>query len=664
MSFLNPGLLFGLFALAVPFIVLLLFRKKIELHFAAYEWMAKASVKKHKQNWLDDLLKLLAKLLLLLLLVLLMARPTFTGAGGGRRLVVIDTTPSMATVMENGTRLSRAQEMARSFLEEADGSSAVAAFDGTLTPLAPLSDSPDPTVVETAALTGNTGGFEDFITSLLALENLSATPEVVFFTDAQRADFQDPAAIRRLLEPLAPTRIVLVPVDSREDVANLGITRLEPPGEGYMPGRANALQVTVRNFSNQPADSLPVVLKIGERIQDRVTLTLPPGAEQTVDLLVSTPPGTSEAITVELPPDLYPPDDVWNLVADPPSRLRVLAVAPAPGEEPFEYDIFFRSALRAYVPDTHLVYQQVRPPQLLTLRLRNYDVVATFGVDLAAGGAIPAALASYVEDGGALLAFVPPDSSGSWQGLEWDAAPEEQEAAVPDPERLADGILEFMTAPELDASRIRFLRFTTFRAPEAEGLLYLEDQPDPVVVGIERGRGRMAVAGFMPYTGHTDLIYNPNFVQTGMRLLRRTLPESGIRSYTGRELAHIKLPSLEPDARYSLRHGDNPSQGLEVQRPEGEDPFLLGDPLTGNAFATVFRDEEELFTLGYNLTRKDSDIRASAPTDLEPVLSDTLSVRADSSDGGPMKLEQTGLMAFLLLLAIGFDTYAHLWRRT
>jgi len=35
----------------------------------------------------------------------------------------------------------------------------------------------------------------------------------------------------------------------------------------------------------------------------------------------------------------------------------------------------------------------------------------------------------------------------------------------------------------------------------------------------------------------TDLIYNPNFVQTAMRMLRKTLPETGIRSYTGRGLS-------------------------------------------------------------------------------------------------------------------------------
>jgi hypothetical protein len=183
------------------------------------------------------------------------------------------------------------------------------------------------------------------------------------------------------------------------------------------------------------------------------------------------------------------------------------------------------------------------------------------------------------------------------------------------------------------------------------------------MAGLEPGRGRAAVAGFLPYTGYTDLIYNPNFVQTAMRMLRQTLPETGIRSYAGRGLQRIDLPALEPDARYSLRHGDNPSQMLEVQRPEGEDPYLLGDPLSENTFATVFRDEEALLTLGYNLDRSDSDIRASSPAELEPLLSETLSVRADADTGDSVKLEQTGLMAFLLLLAIGFDTYAHLWRR-
>ena len=664
MSLLNPAMLIGLAALVVPFIILLLFRKKVVLNWAVYEWMAKATQKKHKQNLLDNLLKLLAKLLLLLILVFLMSRPALKTDSAKQQLLVIDVTPSMATVLDNGTRLSRAIELAREVIENAQGDIAIAAYDGSLIPLASLSGSPDPQVLESAALTGNSGDFEQFVNSLLASGNLSQTPQILFFTDAQRKDFEDPQALERILEPLTPNQIVIIPVNTREESQNVGLTGFFPPEEGYLPGKTNRMGVMVKNFSNQPMDVVPITAEANGVLLDRTTINLPPNSEQRVDLYVGTPPGETHLISFGLPKDLYPLDDTWHVAATPSKRLRVLSISPSHGEDPFEYDVFFESALRAYVPEEALHVQRNRPHQLLSLRLHPFDVIVTFGVPLRTDAAISNLLMEYVEDGGALLAFADGKTTGDFEAFGGPPTTLVEEPRVPDPERLSSGILDFMTEPGLDASKIRLLKFFTLDLEESRSLMHLENEDHPLAVHLPYGKGQAVLAGFLPYPGYTDMIYNPNVVQIVMRLLQQALPANVIQSIEGKGIASIQLPEVDAERRYTLNIPDEPARLLEVMNADTPSPLLSGEPHAGNYFPVIQRDEEDLTTIGYNINRSDSDIRASSVAELEPFLSDRLSVQAGSeSETASLQVEYASAMALLLLLVMSFDVYAHLWRK-
>ena len=137
MSFLNPLALLGLASLAVPLLLLFfLNRKRVVLYWAAYQWMNETIVRHERQFQLNDLLKLLAKLLLLAALVLLVARPYLRSTGGGgRTLVVFDTSPSMAAEVAGQSRLDKARQDFTRFLQSRRGGIALARFDGKLAPV-------------------------------------------------------------------------------------------------------------------------------------------------------------------------------------------------------------------------------------------------------------------------------------------------------------------------------------------------------------------------------------------------------------------------------------------------------------------------------------------------------------------------------------------------
>ena len=665
MSFLNPGLLFGLLALAVPLIVLLLFRKKIVLNWAAYEWMARATRKKHKQTLRDDLLKLLAKLLLLLTMVLLMARPAIRNEGGGGTLLVIDATPSMGFLLDGGTRLQRARELAAAYLETSAGSTAVAVYDGDLEFLSPLTDSTDPRVVEGAELTGNTGTFEQFIQRLLALDTLHRTPRILFYTDAQRSDFADVPGLRRILESLAPNQLTILPVDDREDAPNVGIIDFLPSAEGYFPGRSSVVSVKVWNFSNQPAQGVTVEAKVDGLVQDRTGLDLPPNSGQRVDLLVALQPGAASEITVELPMDPYSTDNVWLAVVTPPPRVRVLSVSPAFGDDPFEYDVFFESALRAFIPEEYLVYQRVRPHQLLSLDLNHYDVVVAFGVPMTEGSALTTPLLEYVREGGALLAFADAERGTSFEVFEVETSDPHEGTLVPDPERLADGILDFMAEPGMNPAALRFLKSRSLLHGEADSVLYLDTVEDPLVLSLPFGEGQVVMAGFLPYVGHTDMIYNPNFVQVAMRLVMEAWDAPTLVSIVGADIARMAFPDLMENRSYTLQLGDEAARTLDLRIPEEGRAYLSGDPIPENRFGMIHRDGEPWMPIAYNVSRADSDTHPIPAAEIQSFFSELEHVQAGGGASlGPIRFEFRALMALLLFLVILFDTYAHLWRST
>ena len=110
MSLLNPVALWGLLFIAVPLLLLLLLNRKVlVLPWAAYAWMQEAVVRQRKEYELTDLLKLIAKCLLLLTLTLFSARPFLTTQGQtGNLIIVVDNSPSMNAMLDQGSRLDQA----------------------------------------------------------------------------------------------------------------------------------------------------------------------------------------------------------------------------------------------------------------------------------------------------------------------------------------------------------------------------------------------------------------------------------------------------------------------------------------------------------------------------------------------------------------------------
>ncbi|HMR39952.1 MAG TPA: BatA and WFA domain-containing protein [Ignavibacteria bacterium] len=124
MTFLNPGLLLGLFAIAIPILIHLLNLRKIrKVDFSTLMFLKEIQKSKMRRIKLKQLLLLLLRILAIVFLVLSFSDPVYDGVSGNRdngnvtAVIVIDDSYSMTARDDKGQYLDQAKDAVNKILE-------------------------------------------------------------------------------------------------------------------------------------------------------------------------------------------------------------------------------------------------------------------------------------------------------------------------------------------------------------------------------------------------------------------------------------------------------------------------------------------------------------------------------------------------------------------
>ncbi|MEZ4387772.1 MAG: BatA and WFA domain-containing protein [Candidatus Krumholzibacteriia bacterium] len=659
LSFLNPGLLVGLVAAAVPVIIHFLSRRRLRrVAFSDLRFLQEEESQQARRRGLRRWLLLLLRVLIIACLVLAAARPHWGGlpGGGGRAaLFVIDASASMQAQQDDGRRrfdAAVAEVGAMIGGLPADASVQVVLAGPTAVPL--------------------------FATWLPAGAAAKAALSAAQVTDGA-CDLG--AALRQAAElvaeaPASPVELVLLsdlqagPQPGLADaVAGLAATGtrvlVRGLGDGLPPGAV--LDVALPERALQPGETITVAATVrpdrpdqafwleidGRRVAETVA-GAPPAELGTVnlDFTVTAPAAGLHTGRVGKDADRLPVDDTRPFVLDVPERLAVLL---AHGEDRDGLGRGgWRYLERALAPDAVTAglfsVRSLPVDSLLEVGLDAADLLVL--VDAGAPGRrLAGTLRPWLEAGGALMVLagdpaqeqdlrggilplldLPPEAA-------WTARADDQ----PERARLVDAghplLADLGPAAAEALTAARWWRYFAIDEGQAQVIL-AADGGAPLLLEGRLGRGRWLLAPFHLRRDATDLMLNPVFLPLMQRAAAGLVAGGG----RVRTLAVGEEPVLPVAAsRLGLQPGDSATD-LSVRVPpdgasavvdlrwQAAGPALVA-PTTGRSGIYAFTARDD--TLGL--------IAATIPAaELQPTVETSGAVAARLQDAGLARVSELG----------------------
>lgn len=422
MTFLNPLVLLGLAAAAIPIILHLIHLRKLRtIDFSTLSFLKELQKTSIRRLKIRQLLLLILRTLLVLLIVLAFARPTLTGnlAGESRAsttaVLLLDDSNSMTAADEQGEYFRRAKEAAlgiTDLLKEGD--------EAYLLPLSAVAgeETPGPAPVRDLAVlrsmvrelqtTSIHRHLEDGLrlAARLLSRSRNFNKEVYVLSDFQEGIVvphrsKDEKDDDRLGEDV---RVFLLPI-GKGSLRNFGIESAAIPNAIIESGKPLALNLSVGNHSEGDVrNHLVSIFFNGSRVAQK-GLDIPAGNVIRSEFsLVPRANGFLDGM-VELEDDDLLFDNRFYFALRLPERIRVLMI----GSEPETR--YLSMALAARTGESSmLTVEKASRDGVTSARLKDQDVIILVN----AGGesaALSEPLSAFVSNGGGLLLFPGPATS-------------------------------------------------------------------------------------------------------------------------------------------------------------------------------------------------------------------------------------------------------------
>jgi hypothetical protein len=685
MTFLNPIVLVGLAAAAIPILIHLLNLRKLRtIEFSSLAFLHELQRSSIRRLKLRQLVLLALRTLLILSLVMAFARPALRGSMMGlpagtasaAMVILLDDSPSMGLRNEQGTLFAQAQQAVRDILSQAGEDDRV-----MLLPLSELSterpaEGPEAilTVLGERTVTGVSVPYRGAIERARSIlrDAPETEREIYLLGDAQATQLQDDSTRLESDPRLAAYIMALRPL--RTD--NLAAGEPELRSRILAVGRPLEFTSELSNFGDTPVPSAMASLYLDSVRVAQQSATIQARGTQTVTLTGIARRAGAVEVSVRLEDDQLEIDNSRYAAVTVPERVAVLLAGDGTRLPELALTLGGDTSVAARFEVTRL--EEARLP---FAQFAAQDVVLL--CDIARfSDAEAARLESYVRAGGGLVIFPGPATDlqnynrvllrtlGVPEATLTDLGSEDQSSFLSlSSIDLDHPLFAGMFEGERSGIPIESPRVTRLVAPLAGGHTIIGLAGGGAFLREYRlGEGRVMVFGVdaggawsdFPYRG----IFAPLMHQMMLYLsVSRTATE---RHTTGTPLELSVHTQSSPGDVFVLRAPD----GLEERLvPAGSSPtgtirFNAGAP-SRPGFHRLLRErsgaEEQLLTVAVNIPAGESDLRAASPEEVEAVL-DRCGVPSDRIRwiSGPATVRETiyearfgvDLWKYFVLLAI------------
>ena len=416
MTFLNPLLLLGLAAAAIPILIHLLNLRKLNtIEFSSLRFLKELQKSRIRRLKIRQLLLLILRTLLVILVVLSFSRPTLKGTLAGSigtkakstMVILLDDSPSMSARNENGVLFTQAKKAVENLLElvnpgdeiyllklsdikHTDRFTPVHSRELALTDLASLLPSQETVSFREAA---------GAAAKILA-ESENINHEIYIMSDGQASQFKmDPQDTADILD--ATTRVFHIEIPGMARAENLGIASVSLTGGMIAAGKPLMLEVVVQNTGNSPANgALASIYLDGSRV-----------VQQTLDISSQGSTSFSPAVTpmkpgvlpgyVQLEDDVLDFDNRRHFAIHVPEKIRVTL---AGTEQATRFPGLALSAVGETGAGSSFSVERVEENRLSSLDVSRFDVL--LACDIKDWSSIEAdRLTQFVQGGGGIALF-------------------------------------------------------------------------------------------------------------------------------------------------------------------------------------------------------------------------------------------------------------------
>ncbi|MFN3872754.1 MAG: vWA domain-containing protein [Ignavibacterium sp.] len=408
MTFLNPAVLIGLLAAAIPVIIHLLnLRKLKKIEFSTLAFLKELQKNKIRKIKIKQWLLLFLRVMIILLIVLAFARPALRGlsiagttsAAKTTAVLIIDDTFSMSVLSQNGSYFNQAKDFAKKIIEQLkEGDEAALVYLSGENQKADITN-------DFNSLIGNLNQKEISYTkpdlskamalaAQLVNKSNNFNREIYLFTDFQKNIFPS-AETKSDLSELLNENVKLYSFSlSDKKVFNLGIDDLKINNQIFEKDKPLTFSVTLSNYSDQNVQNGVLSLFLNDKRAAQKSFDIEAGKSALIDVDALSDVTGFIDVVAEIETDDIENDNKRFSSFFIPDKISTLIIS---DENPSSF--FLKLALQT-ISNDKIKYEEKNSNQLGGLQLNNYDVVFLCTDNLSQNAD---KLSQFLKDGGSLV---------------------------------------------------------------------------------------------------------------------------------------------------------------------------------------------------------------------------------------------------------------------
>ncbi len=418
MTFLNPLVLFGLFAASIPVILHLLNLRKLKIiEFSTLRFLKELQKTKIRKLKLKQILLLILRTLIIIFIVFAFSRPTiksnlplFGSYAKSSIVIVIDNSFSMDVSDEFGNRFNQAKSQALSLLKsmkDGDEAAIVIMTDNTNEKDVSLSRNntflnEELTKVKISFKSANLLNSLRKSANLLE-ESMNINREVFILSDAQPntflSDFKDSLKLFG-----SNTTVYFLPIGgkAKADVQNLSVDSVGVISRIFQKGRLAEIETRIRNNSSKDAVGVVVSMFFNNERVAQKSLDIPANQTKTLALAAEPQKTGINSCRIEIESDALEIDNHRYFAFILPDKANVLLTGSP------EKSNFIELVLNGRGDESPAKLTAISSNEISSYDLNSFDNI------IAAGGPFKESdflrFEQYLKAGGSLLIFADEDT--------------------------------------------------------------------------------------------------------------------------------------------------------------------------------------------------------------------------------------------------------------